>query len=69
MTRDWHVTPVGDLVDHSSSGRECVCQPSYYFFCDCEETCWKCDEDGKIETTIDYPEPVMIVHNAFDGRD
>ena len=70
MKEDWIVYPVNDLVPHEQNGRECLCQPKYYKICDCDDGgCWKCDEDGKIEVSIDHPTPVMIVHNAFDGRE
>ena len=71
MKNDWIVYPVNDLVPHEQNGRSCVCEPKYYFVCDCDdgEDCFKCGSEGKIEVSINHPTPVMIVHNAFDERE
>ena len=69
--KDWKVIPIGDLVDHDEDGRVCWCQPEYLRICkDCAGSgCWKCDDSGYVETTVTYKGPVIVLHDAADGRD
>jgi hypothetical protein len=73
MSTDLHVLPAGDLVDHDER-RDCFCWPEVVAVCpECGERddptgCWRCDERGVLPRE-DAPEaPVMVIHNALDGR-
>ena len=68
MTRDTHVLPVNDLVDHDDN-RTCWCGPLIEAPCpeDCGDGCWKC-EDGFVTVAPEHPDECLVIHNAADGR-
>lgn len=71
-----HVLPVDDLVDHSSEGVDCWCQPTYLVDCSCDNGCDLCEGTGmvpveKIRAWLaqSLKEPLVVSHNAADGRE
>lgn len=72
MRGDRHIIPVNDLVDHEDKKRECWCQPRLVIPCqyhDTDSTCWKCKPDGLIDVTKDFHLPILVIHDAADGRE
>ena len=69
MNGDIHTLPIADLVDHDED-RTCWCSPRLLLPCpeDCNTGCWRCD-GGLVEVDASELEPVMVIHNAADGRD
>jgi len=52
------------MLEHERFSRKCWCNPRLAKPCDeCDGDpgCWKC-EDGLIDTTIDDPDDILIIH-------
>lgn len=71
---DVHVMPVGDLIDHDER-RDCRCQPEFAAVrpeCEDEDEpgdCWRCGGRGLAPVDPPPDAPLVVIHNAVDGRE
>jgi len=68
-----HTVPINDLKEHNTNGIHCECSPEIRLICeDCDDGCWKCEGGHTVLTPAEAKEAsdvLVIVHNAWDGRE